>query len=160
MTEKIYIGFSRRKNNLFSRLIQFFEGTKYSHVYVRKQSKYGEYVYQASGLAVNFTNINTFKEHNEIIYEFEFEITPEQKDHLLRFFISYCGVKYSYRLLFILSTISILRKFGIYTNFKNKYKNDFVCSTLGALIYQKILGLEIPENWHFIFPKDLYKWLS
>ena len=65
--EKIYIGFSTHTGNLLSKTIQLVEGSKFSHVYIRKVSKYGEYVYQASGLAVNFMNIDIFKAHNVIV---------------------------------------------------------------------------------------------
>lgn len=58
--ETISIGFSYHKTSILSRTIKSVEGSNFSHVYIRRKSKYGEYVYQASGLQVNFMNIDIF----------------------------------------------------------------------------------------------------
>ncbi len=90
--EKIYLGFSKHNGSIISKTIQLAEGTEYSHFYIRKVSKYGEYIYQASGISVNFMNIEVFKKSNTIIEEYEFELNEQDKEKLLAFFIKYCGV--------------------------------------------------------------------
>ena len=89
--EKIYIGFSTHKGSLLSKTIQLVEGSNYSHVYIRRKSKYGEYVYQASGLQVNFMNIDIFLKNNLIIEEYEFELPDDKKEKLIAFFMKYAN---------------------------------------------------------------------
>lgn len=107
----IYIGFSTKKA-LVSDIIRAMEGSPYSHVYLRVPSKYGEYVYQASGLHVNFTNADIFKAENTIVDEYEFYLTEEQKSKLLSLFIKYAGVKYSTITLFKIAASIVCNKIG------------------------------------------------
>ena len=92
---KVSVGFSRHNGSALSALICAVEGTEYSHVYIRRASKYGEYVYQASGLQVNFMSIDTFLEHNTIVEEYEFEIPGTKHDDVIAFCIKYAGRPYS-----------------------------------------------------------------
>lgn len=153
--EKIYIGFSKRNGSLISKMIQLTEGSEYSHVYIRKESKYGEYVYQASGLQVNFMNIEIFKANNVIIEEYEFELSDDKKEAMLTFFIKYAGAPYQLKSLFELLLILIGRKFGIKFDFKGEGDQEFICSELGALFSEIILDIDVPGILDFVTPKDL-----
>lgn len=157
--EKIYIGFSKRANNLFSRAIELAEGTKYSHVYIRRKSKYGEYVYQASSLQVNFMNIKTFIEESIIVEEYEFNIPDNDKIKLLKFFIKYVGRKYSILEIFQISLILLAKKFGINLKFKGDGNKTFICSELGALFCTVFLNINIKETKDFILPVELHKYI-
>lgn len=148
---KVYLGFSKRPRNLISETICLAERSKYSHVYVRVISKYGEYVYQASGIQVNFMNINVFKKHNIIVEEYEFDIDDAGKTKLLTFFIKYAGVSYSMKSLFKIAIMMICDKI----KFKGDGEDTFICSELGALFSEVILGVDIDENTDFITPKRL-----
>jgi hypothetical protein len=152
---KVYLGFSRRAGNLLSGTIQLLDGTNYSHVYMRVESKYGEYVYQASGVAVNFTNIDTFREHNQVVEEYEFEVQEEGKTKLLTFFIKYAGKSYSLRSLFELAAILICSRVGIKAKFNGDGSSTFICSELGALFCEEVLGIDITEDEDFVTPKSL-----
>lgn len=153
--EKIYIGFSKHNGSLVSKAIQLAEGSEYSHVYIRRKSKYGEYVYQASGLAVNFMNINTFLEHNTIIEEYEFELPDDKRDELISFFIKYAGVSYQLSALFQLLAILIAKRINVKLNFKGDGDKEFICSELGALFAVDILEIKIDGDLDFITPMDL-----
>lgn len=148
---KVYLGFSKRPRNLISETICLAERSKYSHVYVRVMSKYGEYVYQASGIQVNFMNIDVFKKHNVTVEEYEFDVDEAGKTKLLTFFIKYAGVSYSMKSLFKIAIMMICDKI----KFKGDGEDTFICSELGALLCENVLGIKIEEDMDFVTPKRL-----
>lgn len=153
--EKIYIGFSTHTGNLLSKTIQLVEGSNYSHVYIRRVSKYGEYVYQASGLSVNFMNIDIFKEHNVIVEEYEFELDDSKKEKLLSFFIKYAGAPYELKSLFKILAIIAAKRIGKDLKFQSDGTKEFICSELGAFFCEEILDIKIEGDIDFITPKGL-----
>jgi len=157
---KISIGFSKRNNNLISWLIRKIDNVDYSHVYIRRNSKYGEYVYQASGLEVNFTNIKTFLDHNQIVEEYEFELTDEQLDKLLIFCIKHVGKPYNMKDLFLIAANILTKKLNINLGLKGDGDETFKCSELGAMLVQDILNIEIAENEDFITPSELNPYIK
>jgi hypothetical protein len=157
---KISIGFSEHNGNFLSKIICFVLGTKYSHVYIRRQSKYGEYVYQASGLQVNFMNIATFLSSNTIIEEYEFNLTPEQNAKALQFGIKYAGRPYNLKALFQISAMLICVRLGRKVNFKGDGDSSFICSELGEAFCKEVLELDIPVDQDFISPKDLEPYIA
>lgn len=153
--EKIYIGFSTHVGSILSKTIQLAEGSKYSHVYIRKVSKYGEYVYQASGLQVNFMNIDIFKEHNTIVEEYEFDLPDDKKDKLLSFFIKYAGAGYEVNSLFKILAILLGKRIGLDLKFKGDGNKKFICSELGAFFCTEIIEIKIDGDLDFMTPKML-----
>lgn len=153
--EKIYIGFSTHNGNILSKTIEMIEESKYSHVYIRRTSKYGEYIYQASGLSVNFMNIDIFKQHNTVIEEYEFELLDEKRDKLVSFFIKYAGASYDIGLLFKILIIIIAKRANINLTFKGNNTQKFICSELGAFFCEMILDIPISVDINFITPKEL-----
>lgn len=153
--EKIYIGFSTRIGNLLSKTIQIVEGSEYSHVYIRRISKYGEYIYQASGMQVNFMNAELFRQHNVIVEEYEFELPDIKREKILSFFIKYCGINYGLKMLFKILAIIVCKRVGYDLKLSGDGTQSFICSELGALFCEEILEIEIPENIDFITPKSL-----
>lgn len=159
--EKIYIGFSTHKGNLLSKLIQLVNGTPYSHVYIRRVSKYGEYVYQASGLAVNFMNIETFREIGNItVEEYEFDLPDDKRDDVLSFFIKYAGRPYGLKDLFQILAMTGARRIGWKLTFKGDGDKSFICSELGDLFCEKIIGIPTPDGEDFISPKELNPYVA
>lgn len=153
--EKIVIGFSYHKGGLLSGAIKLLEGSPYSHVYIRKQSKYGEYVYQASGLQVNFMNIDIFLEENVIVEEYEFDLDDSKKEKILSFFIKYAGAKYATASLFKLLAIIVGQRVGLSVKFQGDGSHTFICSELGAFFCKEIIEIPIPEEMDFITPARL-----
>lgn len=147
---KVSVGFSRHNGSLLSSLICAIEGTEFSHVYIRRASKYGEYVYQASGLQVNFMSIDTFLAKNTIVEEYEFDIPEDKHDDMISFCIKYAGRPYSIKSLFKILGMIL---------FKLKLSGDgdetFICSELGNLFCKVILQLDILEDQDFTTPKQL-----
>lgn len=157
---KISVGFSKHNGSVLSSLICCLQNTKYSHVYIRRNSKYGEYVYQASGLQVNFTNIVTFLEHNTIIEEYEFEIPEEKHDKLLSFCIKYVGRPYGTKALIEIGIKILAERFNMNLDFKGDGNKTFICSELGSLFCKEILEIDIEEDQNFITPKKLNEYVS
>jgi len=154
--EKIYIGFSTHIGNLLSKTIQIIENTNYSHVYIRKVSKYGEYIYQASGLAVNFTNIDIFKKHNIIIEEYEFNLTNIKMEKTISFMMKHAGDDYELKELFELLIILLGNRFQLNVKFSSSGNDKFICSKLAALFCKEILEIPIDQSEiNFITPKQL-----
>jgi hypothetical protein len=75
----IRIGFSYHPNP-FSWLIRFFTSSKVSHTYIRLPVPEYEtsVIFQASGLAVNYTASDVFESHSKVVEEYELEISEEQ----------------------------------------------------------------------------------
>lgn len=153
--ENIYIGFSVHNHSLLSSAIKFLDNSKYSHVYIRRKSKYGEYVYQASGLTVNFTNINIFLSKNTIIEEYEFELPDDKRDAILAFFIKYAGASYELSSLFKIMAIVLAKKINWDLKFKDEGRKEFICSELGAFFCKEILEIPLIGELDFITPKGL-----
>ncbi len=154
---KLVIGFSTKDKSLFSKAIRWGEDTPYSHVYIRRESnRVGEYVYQASGTAVNFMGIDNFLKKNRIIEEYEFEIPSENINELLRFFIKNAGKPYSLKQVWKLSWVVLQRKMGLNPKLKRVDDEDaYVCSELAALILIKFLKQDIKGVLDMVMPKDL-----
>lgn len=153
--EKIYIGFSYHKSAVVSKAIKFIEGSEYSHVYIRRESKYGEYIYQASGLAVNFMNIDIFRKENVTVEEYEFELDDNRKAQLIAFFIKYAGASYALSSLFKLLAILCGRRLNRKITFKGDGDKTFICSELGAFFAKEILGLPLDGTIDYMTPTDL-----
>lgn len=155
--ETVHIGFSYNKTSVISKAIQLAENSKYSHVYIRRASKYGEYVYQASGIAVNFMNINIFLKDNVIVEEYEFELTDEKKEKLLEFFVTYAGAGYELKSLFKLLYVVVGERVGLNVKVKTDEKQDskFICSELAAFLCEQILDIDIPGDINFVTPKKI-----
>lgn len=153
--DKIYVGFSYHKNSWISKSIQLAEGSEYSHVYIRKDSKYGEYVYQASGLKVNFMNVDIFRKDNVVVEEYEFDITDDQKEKTMSFFIKYAGADYATSMLFKLLLVLLARRVDVQLHFESDGDKTFICSELGAFFCEEILEIPISEDIDMMTPKDL-----
>ena len=158
---KITIGFSKstKKFAIFGWLISWFQGTEFSHTYLRKDGEStGEFVYQASGNMVNFMGIETFLDHSKPVVEFELEITKEAWRRTLKNkLIKYAGRPYS-----IKSIIAVL--LAQCFNVKSKWLQDgeyaFICSEIVVEILDE-MDIIKKEEWNksvdLITPKDIYE---
>jgi hypothetical protein len=161
---KIVVGFSRpRKTKLLSTIIMAVEQTNYSHVYVRLYSATYDRVmiYQASGLQVNFVGLTHFLEHNQIVDEFEFEITEEAYKKMMQFAIDQAGVAYGMKQLIGMA----IRKFGRWSGlgFKNPWADGhatYVCSELAAHIIKDYISGAIGTDLDDMDPSAVHEHLS
>lgn len=153
--EKIYIGFSKHKKSFVSKTIQLVENSEYSHVYIKRESKYGSYVYQASGLQVNFMNLEIFLKNNTVVEEYEFELPDDKKEKLISFFVKYCGTSYGLKSLFKILAVLASKRIGLNLKLNGDGTETFICSELGAFFCEEILEIDIPEDLDFVTPKSL-----
>lgn len=160
----LYLGFSKAKSKFawFSKLIMWAQGIPFSHVYVRFNSDFLErtFIYQASGIKVNFENIESFLNHAEVIKEFELELSEEKYKKVLQYAIDNVGKPYSVKQILGMGWIIFLNKLGIKQS--NPFKNStaaFVCSEIGADILE-IYGKEILEDKDSLGPKEVFELLS
>lgn len=97
--KKLRIGFSKPKDKwlpIFSWAIRLYEGTPYSHVYIRWQTKWNTWLcYHAASVMIHFLGESSFAKHLTIVEEFEFEITDSQFDRLMSFCTKYVGEDYA-----------------------------------------------------------------
>lgn len=96
--KRFRVGFSKPRKKLFpifSWAIRLFEGTEYSHVYMRWQTQWGTWIcYQASGTALNFMGEKAFIHGLDIIEEFEMSCEDEAWDRTMEYCTRLSGTSY------------------------------------------------------------------
>lgn len=114
--KKLRIGFSKPKDKwfpMFSWAIRLYEGTPYSHVYIRWQTKWNTWLcYHAASVMIHFLGESSFAKHLIIVEEFEFEITDEQFDRLMQFCTKYVGQEYAIFEVIMIPLVDYLSKRG------------------------------------------------
>lgn len=137
---KAVIGFSR-SNKILSKLIQWVTKSKVSHTYLRFYNN-PSIVFHAQKTSVRAVGSSTFLQENEIVREFEVEITPEK----YRWFTEQLGKSYGFLTLigFILPIFFKLK------NPFNDGESSFVCSELVGVM----MDIPNPED---LTPELLYK---
>jgi hypothetical protein len=158
---KITVGFSRPRNMtlpVFSWAIRAFEGTKYSHVFLRWESKSGpEVVYEASGSRVRFMNGKYFDEIAETIDTFDFLISSDDYRRLIRFVMTNVGVRYGVKQVL---GIALKRIFGLKKNPFADGKESQVCSETVAYFLKDVLGYKLGFDPDTAGPREIYDFLS
>ena len=156
--KKIYIGFSSPKSGFvpFATAIRAVLRTPYAHTYLRYSS--GEMkqdmVFQASGIAVNLVSYKQFINIENVVKEFEIDVTDDQFDMLIQEFSIGLGQPYS--VLQILNTFCYIlaRSRPLST-----YINGWDCSRLMEAVLQS-LGYNITQAPDVVTPKDVYNYLE
>lgn len=159
MEDRIIIGFSRAKGfKPLSWFIMLFEGTPFSHVYIKTYNNYFEQydIFQASKGYVNHITEDSFLLHNHKVNEFVFPISTLGKKDLLMYLRNRLGRPYSLKSLFIL----FLSKLGMNLTRFSDGESSYICSELAArtINYSNIIYLD--RDLDLITPKELYKILN
>jgi hypothetical protein len=156
MTQLI-IGFSKPKSKwaFGAKSIMWFEGTPYSHVYLKWHStKYDrDLFYEAKGNGVNFTSPIHFKEAVQIVEEYSLEISDEANIKVMQYAIDNARAKYGYWQLLGIVLVKVGRKLGL--TFKNPLTSGTICSELAGIILEHCLDLEVPDDLEMAGPKDI-----
>lgn len=150
--KKLTVGFSTHKS-LFSWLIRVGTASKVSHTYIRIPTDCAEdIVFQASQLSVNYCNYFYFCQKNQVIEEYEVEVSDEQalNAELLR--VIMVGKPYSIKQIFGFAYVIIMHAFGKkVSNPLVDGDHSFICAELVA----RCIGLENPEN---MSQEDVRRW--
>lgn len=162
--KSITIGFSKPKahGKIFSTLIRLFQGTEYSHVYIKMHTKANiDVVYQASGSKVNFMNFDLFNDEVVILKEFTFEITDEIKNEILAFCFKYVGTEYGVKQVLGMGLVRLLKLIGI--KMANPFEdglNTMVCSEVVGRIMQFIVVDFKSTDFDNLDVKDVYDYVN
>ena len=155
---KIIIGFSKPKNHsfpVFSKLIQCFEGTNYSHTYIKWYSDTYQthLVYHSAGFGLHFLGEREAARRLDIVKEYELDISSEVKKDVVGYCIREAGTPYGLKTVLGIALSSLL----------NLKKNPFrdgthtqFCSEAVARILSNHLGVELHKPAEEFGVKDLY----
>lgn len=155
---KIIIGCSRNSNcKIGSELIQWWQGTNYSHVYARWHLKTQErdIVFQASHGSVNQVSLDFFTKDNTIVKEFILELSDEQFIKFSQKCIDLCGTEYS-KLELLQILISDISKEKIKFNDQKGY----ICSELMAELLEDFFGAKFNKPRFLLAPIDIIEFLE
>ena len=159
MIDTVTIGFSKPKNKLFpigSWAIRLFQGTAYSHTYIRfySESLNRTLVYEAVGTGgVRFIGYKLWTKHADEIESFTLKVKKCNATTMLQEFVDDSGLDYGH-----LQNIGIFLA-SIFGWKKNPWKKGKNCSEIVAkfLISE---GYSISKPLDLVTPKDIYKVLS
>jgi|ERR1035437_131104 hypothetical protein len=148
----IIVGFSRPiKPTIFSRAIQWSEGTNYDHVYIKWNwaSVDRDVIYQASKLAVNFESNTTFDAYSVTIEEYELSVDDEIYKEIMQFCIDNSNKPYSVLEIvgFTYVAICAMLKQQVHNPFPT-HAASFVCSKLidNILLIAKVTDIRVSSD--------------
>lgn len=163
--EQLIIGFSRSKKRfpVYGWLIMLFEGTPFSHVYIRwySQGLDRNIIYQASGQAVNFMNPATWTEHNKVVEEFQIPVSEDQKKKIVQFAMDNVGIPYGWKAAIGMGYMKIMSWFG--KKVKNPFRDGrsaYVCSELVATMLTDYFGANIKDDLDSAGPAIVYDYIK
>lgn len=153
---KLTIGFSKPKSKfaVFGRAIMIYQGTPYSHCYVKYETSSEVFlIAQASKGMVNFMSVPAFELHNSIVQEFDLDVTAKQFSAVKKKSMESAGLPYSILQICGILVADIL---GLKVNPFDTDKDTFVCSEyLGQILL--LLDYEITKDLSLLTPKDVHE---
>jgi hypothetical protein len=152
----ITIGASRNNCKIGSRLLQWWMGTDYSHVFVSWDLHTQErtIVYHAAHGMVHFKSLTNFFIDDEITHRVKLELTDEQFKKLSQTCIDLAGIPYSKLELLQIFLCDITKG-----RIKTEDQPGYICSELvGELLTD--LGYKFNKPQYLLTPKDIMEALS
>jgi hypothetical protein len=160
----IWIGFATAaKPNLFSHLIKWAQGTKFSHVYIKSFDKDSQRIvyYHASGVAVNCVGEHQFAKHEKVVAEFEFEISDDAYHKMMGFVIDCMGRPYGVKTIMGMAWMIICSWFGLkILNPVRDMGQTFVCSEFAAAVLDDLDDDNILSDVESATPKEMFEIVS
>lgn len=153
---KVYIGFSYPKEfKIGAKAISWWIERPYSHVYLRfESSKIPSSVYHAAHGMVHFRSLNNFLIENDIVKEYEIELSDEDRLKTLIKCMDLSGDKYGFKELgkiFISDlTFAICKKELIWENSKG-----YICSELVGELCACVLKIKFEKPMFLLKPSDI-----
>lgn len=159
----ITIGFSKPRTvfPILSWIIRMWEGSEYSHVFVRiiARNIKNDLFYHASGLSVNFMGNDLFYKNHKVLDEFIIEIDEDKYLRMLDIAIDRVGYPYSIGQLLGIVMIRLFRIFGKKIN--NPFgKSGYICTEIAAEVLKEVCGVEIEKELNSITLNDIHKTLT
>lgn len=158
---KLTIGFSKPKNKIFpifSWLIRLYEGTPYSHVWVRWQTSVGPSVcYHAAHTTLHFLSDRCFERAITVVESFDFEVSDEAFNRMLKYSLETCGNDYALAGVLI---VPILEFFKIKKNPFDVGDKDQYCAELVCRILGQIEGQDLTFDPDRVKLKEIYNFVK
>ncbi len=153
---KLVVGFSQAPKKAFSKLIRWVTNSQVSHAFVVLELAGQTIIYQASGLAVNYQNKDTFLgiESGIELYSFDLPDADATRNQVFR--LTSVGKPYSWQEVVGYAWVLLARKFG--KRVRNPFSGGdtaYVCVDVAAAhlpIDPELLG---DGSWT---PEDLRLW--
>lgn len=159
--KKLTVGFSRPKNSafpIFSWAIRAYEGTPFSHVYVRWQTSVGPSIcYHAAHATLHFLSDSQFEKQITTVDSFEFEVTDEQYSRLLKYCLETCGNDYA--LVGVLA-IPFIDLFGLKKNPFGGGPLEQYCAELVYRILGVMTGAQLTYDADRVKLKEVYNFVK
>lgn len=160
----IKVGFSKPKTwKPFSALIMLGYGIPYDHAYIRYTSDFynRDVIYQASSTMVNFMAPAIFEANNNVVQEFQINITDDKRKAMVGFAMDNAGKPYGIKECFGLAWVRINELFG--RRIKNPFADGgktYVCCEMAATILEDFANIQVPYNLDTLNPKELYDFMQ
>jgi hypothetical protein len=153
----ITIGFSKSKKRfaIGSWAIRAFQGTKYSHVYIKFKSDSLQRVliYEAVGAGLRFIGTKVWESHAEEVVSFSIDIDQENYLTLMRYCVDNAGTEYGFTQNIGIAICELLRLKN------NPFKKGKNCSeVVGEML--KLEGFSFVKETNLLTPKDIYEVLD
>jgi len=161
--QTIKVGFSKPKTwKPFAKLIMFGYDIPYDHVFVSWHSANldRDIIYQASSTMVNFMSPVVFAANNDVVAQFDVQISDESYKKLVQFAVDNAGVPYGIKEVVGLILVALAAKLGKTIN--NPFSDGgttYVCCELAGVILDDFAGASIAGNQDNWTPKTIYDYL-
>lgn len=142
------IGLSTKKT-IFSWLIRLYQGTKYSHAYIRIETNGHNLVLDATIKGVTIRNYEDFDKKNKIIKEKRLDSKYLNIEQLSSIVVPFLGKSYGY-----LTILGILFKNIGIKGIGQDGNKTFICSELVARVLERYIGLD-HGKFDYMTPKHI-----
>lgn len=153
--KRIVIGFSLPQNRVFpiaSYLIRLYEGTHFSHCYLKIQpiGSNSHLIYESVGSGTRFISEDTWKLKAKTVDEFEIIVSDEIHAEILEFCYKNAGESYGFMQNVGVVVARVLKLP------KNPFNKDKNCSETTARILN-IIKKVFDTDLNLVTPKDIYE---
>jgi hypothetical protein len=155
-----YVGFSSpKKKKIGAELIKWWTGSPYSHVYIRFESSAPDVpstMYHAAHGMVHFLTKERFEKQNTIVVEYPFDVTSEQRKHVLIKCMNISGERYGYTELIKIFILDLAKKIS-WDKLEFHNSKGYICSELVAEILEDLYQIKWDKPKYTLYPKDIEK---
>lgn len=162
MAREVYIDFTRPKGDKFtpySWIIRKVQGTPYSHVLLRYESRLlgKEIVYEASGRVLKFVGPEAIENRYEVKKSYKFLLNESQYREMLRLCLRNAGIDYGVKQAIGIGLVHLLKLK------KNPFadgRKSQVCSEIVGRFLEEVLDKRTGLDLDIIGPRELDEYLA
>lgn len=148
----VVVGFSKpKKFSVVSQMIQWFQGTNFSHVYLEFElpGMGVNLIFHATSRRVHFTPSSKFHDKNTSVHRFHLDTPKSVRRRLIGTCLHKLDIRYGFMQIFgiLLSKLFNLQQ--------NPFKHGYICSELVSEVLKE-KGIHFKKNINLLTPKDVY----